>query len=135
MRTKILFLIFLLIASSVSQASLYCGVSSYGTPSQTTRAGAIPYRTMQVDGMEKGIIQIDIQDEYGNGSDNEVTKLELMSSKSLINEIAAGTYSKGLVIEASEDKITLSYKNWLYNCEDPARVNQNRLGFSSNNLQ
>ena len=119
MSSKMIVALFTVVLSLSSQASgLYCGVSSYGTPSETARHGAHPYRTAQIDSMTATSIQIDIHDEYGNGSDNEVVMVELMDKATgSIAGILTGQYSKELKILHKEGKVQLVYKNWTYNCD------------------
>lgn len=119
---KHLMLISLLFSSTAfaGSGSLWCSLSSYGTPTETAARSALPYRLIQIDKMATNEIQIDIADNYSSNS--EVFKANLGYSGGVtIADIAVGTYfgKREISIAVKNGKILVEDGSMTYMCEIP----------------
>lgn len=119
---KYLLLVSLFISTTVSAGtgSLWCALSSYGTPSQVAAASALAYRLVQIDKMSEVELQIDIDDIYYGT--NEVFNVTLATrTGSSISDIAQGIYvgKRNLEVKVVNEKIFVLDGSMTYNCEIP----------------
>lgn len=105
---------------SAGTGSLWCALSSYGTPTQTAERGALPYRLVQVDKMSEVELQIDIADLYNETSEVFNVTLAARTGAS-VSDIAQGLYvgKRNIEVKVAGEKILLLDGNTTYNCEIP----------------
>ena len=119
---KYLLLMSLFVSTTVSAGtgSLWCALSSYGTPTQTAERGALPYRLVQVDKMSEVELQIDIADLYNETSEVFNVTLAARTGAS-ISDIAQGLYvgKRNIEVKVVGEKILVLDGNTTYNCEIP----------------
>lgn len=97
--------------------SLWCALSSYGTPTQVADASALAYELIQVDKLSDSKIQVSIDDIYYETS--KVLEVEFVKGTGSISGIALGKYSKNVEISMKNGKILLKHGNSVTNCEIP----------------
>lgn len=114
---KYVTLAFALLFSTSSFASLWCALSSYGTPTQVADASALAYQLVQVDKMSDSIIQVSIDDIYYETS--TVFQVEFVKGTGSISGIALGKYTKNVDISVKNGKILLKHGSATLNCEIP----------------
>ena len=119
---KYLLLVSLFVSTTVSAGtgSLWCALSSYGTPTETAERGALPYRLVQIDKMDDVTIQISIDDLYTETSEVFQATLAVRTGGS-ISDIALGTYvgKRNIDILVLTGRILVGDGNATYMCEIP----------------
>ncbi len=115
---KYLLLVSLFISTTVSAGtgSLWCALSSYGTPTETAERGALPYRLVQIDKMSEVELQIDIADLYNETS--EVFNVILAArTGATISDIAQGLYvgKRNIEVKVDQKKILVLDGSMTYN--------------------
>jgi hypothetical protein len=103
--------------SFASTGSLWCALSSYGTPTETAEASALAYELVQIDKMSGTTIQVSIDDIYNETS--KVFEAELKSANGSISDIAIGKYSKNVEVKVKDGKILVLNGSRTYKCEIP----------------
>jgi hypothetical protein len=108
-----------LLSSSLSYASgsLWCALSSYGTPTETAEASALAYELVQIDKMSETKIQVSVDDIYNETS--KVFEAELKSGNGSVSDIAIGKYSKNVEVKVKNGKILVQSGSTTYKCEIP----------------
>lgn len=119
---KYLLLVSLFVSTTVSAGtgSLWCALSSYGTPTETAERGALPYRLIQIDKMSEVELQIDIADLYNETSEIFNVTLAARTGAS-ISDIAQGLYvgKRNIEVKVKQEKILVQDGSMTYNCEIP----------------
>lgn len=117
------FLLATLLFSQVASAgtgSLWCAMSPYGTPTETSLNAATPYRLIQIDMMGKNEIQIDIEDLYHSTSD--IFKANLVEkTDGSISGLALGYYKgkRTVILKLEDGRILVEDGSMTYKCEIP----------------
>jgi hypothetical protein len=118
----IIFTTMLFMTSSVFAAtgSLWCSLSSYGTPTETLHKGATPFALIQVDQTQSGSIQLDIEDLYQSTEDVFTATLN-HSTGHKISGIDIGSYlgEKEVEIKIDNGRIILTVNAVVFYCEIP----------------
>lgn len=103
-----------------STGSLWCSLSYFGTPTETTQAMGLSYRDVQIDQMSASTIQLTIDDHYyARGEVFQVTLVRDSGKK--ISGLAMGTYDgkREIGIKVEAGRILVTDDSMTYNCEIP----------------
>lgn len=116
-----------MITTLLVTGSLWCALSSYGTPTETAEASALAYELVQIDLMSEKTIQVSIDDIYNETS--KVFEAELKNSTGSISGIAIGKYSKNVEVKVKNGKILVQNGSKTYNCEIPGDYQMNYTSY------
>lgn len=117
-----IFTAMLFMTSSVfaTSGSLWCSLSSYGTPTETLQKGATPYALIQVDEASDKSLQLHIEDFYHSTEDIFIVNpFKSMGHK--ISEIVIGSYhgEKEVEINMENGRIIMTVNGVKFFCEIP----------------
>ena len=120
MKYLLLVSLFVTTSAMAGTGSLWCALSSYGTPTETADRGALPYRLIQIDKMSEVELQIDIADLYNETSEVFNVTLATRTGAS-ISDIAQGIYvgKRNIEVKVKQEKILVIDGSMTYNCEIP----------------
>lgn len=117
-----IFAIMLFISTSLyaHSGSLWCSLSSYGTPTETLSKGATPFALIQVDQSGHHSIQLYIEDFY-HSTEDVITADLVKSIGEMISGLEIGQYNgeKEVEIKIENGRIILTLNAVKYFCEIP----------------
>lgn len=106
-----------MITTLLVTGSLWCALSSYGTPTETADASAMAYELVQIDKLSDSTIQLSVDDLYNEKS--SVFQAEFKAGSGSISGIALGKYSNKVEVKVLNGKIVVQSGRTTYNCEIP----------------